>query len=115
LTKLDILSGLEKVKICTGYKYNGKIYHEMPCHQTILHKCTPIYEEYQGWDEDISGIKNFEDLPKQARDYIRNIEKIVKVTISMVSVGAERSKIIMKDRNIESRLFDQNKRSTLIV
>jgi adenylosuccinate synthase len=115
LTKLDILSGLEKVKICTGYKYNGKIYHEMPCHQTILHKCTPIYEEYQGWDEDISRIKNFEDLPKQARDYIRNIEKIVKVTISMVSVGAERSKIIMKDRNIESRLFDQNKRSTLIV
>ncbi len=115
LTKLDILSGLKKVKICTGYKYNGKVYHYMPCHQTILHKCTPVYEEYQGWSEDISGIRNFEDLPRQARDYIRNIEKIVKVTVSMVSVGAERSKIIMKNRDIESRLFDQNKRSTLIV
>jgi adenylosuccinate synthase len=115
LTKLDILSGLKKVKICTGYKYNGKVYQHMPCHQTILHKCTPVYEEYQGWSEDISGVKNFEDLPRQARDYIRNIEKIVKVTVSMVSVGAERSKIIMKNRDIESRLFDQNKRSTLIV
>jgi adenylosuccinate synthase len=115
LTKLDILSGLKKVKICTGYKYNGKVYQHMPCHQTILHKCTPVYEEYQGWSEDISGVKNFEDLPRQARDYIRNIEKIVKVTVSMVSVGAERSKIIMKNRDMESRLFDQNKRSTLIV
>lgn len=115
LTKLDILSGLKKVKICTSYKYNGKVYHHMPCHQTILHKCTPVYEEYQGWSEDISGIKNFEDLPRQARDYIGNIEEIVKVTVSMVSVGAERSKIIMKNRDIESRLFDQNKRSTLIV
>jgi adenylosuccinate synthase len=115
LTKLDILSGLKKVKICTGYKYDGKVYDHMPCHQTVLHKCTPVYEEYQGWSEDISGIKNFEDLPRQARNYIKNIEKIVKVAVSMVSVGAERSKIIMRDHNIESRLFDQNKRSTLII
>jgi len=115
LTKLDILSGLKKVKICTGYKYDGKVYDHMPCHQTVLHKCTPVYEEYQGWSEDISGIKNFEDLPKQARNYIKNIEKIAKVAVSMVSVGAERSKIIMRDHNIESRLFDQNKRSTLII
>jgi len=115
LTKLDILSGLKKVKICTGYKYDGKVYDHMPCHQTVLHKCTPVYEEYQGWSEDISGIKNFEDLPRQARNYIKNIEKIAKVAVSMVSVGAERSKIIMRDHNIESRLFDQNKRSTLII
>lgn len=115
LTKLDILSGLKKLKICTGYKYKGKVYNNMPCHQTILHKCTPVYEECQGWSEDISGIKNFEDLPRQARDYIKIIENITKVSVSMISVGAERSKIIMKDRNIESRLFDQTKRSTLIV
>jgi adenylosuccinate synthase len=115
LTKLDILSGLKKLKICTGYKYNGKVYHNMPCHQTILHKCIPVYEECQGWSEDISRIKNFEDLPKQARDYIKTIENITKVTVSMISVGAERSKIIMKDRNIESRLFYKTKRSTLIV
>jgi len=115
LTKLDILSGLKKVKICTGYKYDGKVYDHMPCHQTVLHKCTPVYEEYRGWSEDISGIKNFEDLPRQARNYIKNIEKIAKVAVSMVSVGAERSKIIMRDHNVESRLFDQNKRSTLII
>ena len=87
----------------------------MPCHQTILHKCQPIYEEYEGWDEDISRVKNFEDLPKQAQNYIKNIEKIIKVPISMVSVGAERSKIIIRDNNLKSRLFNQSRRSTLIV
>lgn len=115
LTKLDILSGLKKVKICTGYKYDGKVYGDMPCHQTILHKCTPVYEEFEGWSEDISGVRNFEDLPKQARNYIKNIEKIIGLPVSIISVGAERSEIIMKDHNLESRLFDQNKRSTLIV
>lgn len=115
LTKLDVLSGLKKIKICTGYKHSGKVYSNMPCHQTILHKCTPVYEKFEGWSEDVSRVKNFEDLPKQARNYIENIEKIIKVPVSMVSVGAERSKIIMKDHDLGSRLFDQNKRSTLIV
>ena len=115
ITKLDVLSGLKEIKICTGYKYEGKVYRDMPCHQTILHKCQPIYEEYEGWDEDISRVKNFEDLPKQAQNYIKNIEKIIKVPISMVSVGAERSKIIIRDNNLKSRLFNQSRRSTLIV
>ncbi len=115
LTKLDVLSGLKKIKICTGYGYNGKVYENMPCHQTILHKCKPVYEEFRGWDEDISRVKNFEDLPGQAQDYVKNIEKITKCPVSMISVGAERSKIIIKDYNLEGRLFDQNKRSTLIV
>ena len=115
ITKLDILSGLKKIKICTGYKYNGKVYGNIPCHQTILHKCTPVYEEFEGWSEDISGVRNFEDLPKQARNYIKNIEKIVGLPVSIISVGAERSKIIIKDYNLERRLFDQDKRSTLII
>jgi adenylosuccinate synthase len=115
ITKLDVLSGLKKIKICTGYKYEGKIYNDMPCHQTILHKCKPIYKEFECWDEDISRVRNFEDLPKQAQDYIKNIERIIKVPVSMVSVGAERSKIIVRDDNLRSRLFDQARRSTLIV
>jgi adenylosuccinate synthase len=115
ITKIDVLSGLKKIKICTGYKYEGKIYGDMPCHQTILHKCQPVYEEFEGWDEDISRVKNFEDLPGQAQSYIKNIERIIKVPVSMVSVGAERSKMIIRDDNLKSRLFDQTRRSTLIV
>ena len=115
ITKIDVLSGLKKIKICTGYKYEGKIYGDMPCHQTILHKCQPIYEDFEGWDEDISRVKNFEDLPGQAQSYIKNIERIVKVPVSMVSVGAERSKMIIRDDNLKRRLFNQTRRSTLIV
>ncbi|HEY4695516.1 MAG TPA: adenylosuccinate synthase [Candidatus Hydromicrobium sp.] len=115
VTKLDVLTGLKKIKICTGYKYEGKIYNDMPCHQTIMHKCQPIYEEFKCWNEDISRVRNFEDLPKPAQNYIKNIERIIKVPVSMVSVGAERSKIILRDDNLKSRLFNQTGRSTLIV
>ncbi len=115
ITKLDVLSSLKKIKICTGYKYEGKIYKDLPCHQTILHKCMPVYQEFEGWNDDISGVKNFRDLPRQAQNYIKNIERIMKVPVSMISVGAERSKIIVRDDSFRSRLFDQNRRSTLIV
>ena len=115
LTKLDILSGLEKIKICTAYKYKKEIYKDLPCHQTILHKCTPVYEEFEGWSEDITGIKNYEDLPSAARKYIESIEEIIKVPVSMVSVGPERSQIIIRDANLKKRLFDSNNRSTLII
>jgi adenylosuccinate synthase len=115
LTKLDVLSGLKKIKVCTGYKYDGKIYEEMPGHQSILHKCTPVYEELKCWDDDISEAKSFDDLPSEARDYIRYIENILKIPVSMISVGAERSKIIIKDDTLKNRLFDEGRRSTLIV
>ena len=115
VTKLDVLTGLKKIKICTGYKYEGRTYNNMPCHQTILHKCQPVYEEFDAWSGDISGVRNFEDLPKQAQYYIKNIERIIKVPVSMVSVGAERSKIIVRDSSLRNRLSDQTRRSTLIV
>ena len=115
LTKLDILSGLEKIKICTAYKYKKEVYKNLPCHQTILHKCTPVYEEFEGWSEDITGIKNYEDLPAAARKYIESIEEIIKVPVSMISVGPERSQIIIRDGNLKKRLFDSNNRSTLII
>ncbi len=115
VTKLDILSGLKKIKVCTGYKYQGKVYTDLPCHQTVMHKCKPIYEELKGWEEDISQVKNFEDLPEEARSYIGRIESLVKVPVSMISVGPERSQIIIRDQNLKKRLFDQNRRSTLIV
>ncbi|MEE8324750.1 MAG: adenylosuccinate synthase, partial [Candidatus Humimicrobiaceae bacterium] len=77
LTKLDVLSGFEKIKICTAYKYKKEVYKNLPCHQTILHKCTPVYEEFEGWTEDITDIKKYEDLPPAARKYIESIEEII--------------------------------------
>jgi len=115
ITKLDVLSGLKNIKICTGYKYKGKIYSSLPPHQTILHKCEPIYEEFKGWDEDISGVNNFEELPGNARSYIEKIEEMLKIPVSLISVGAERSRIIVRDESLEQRLFEQKRRSTLIV
>ncbi len=115
LTKIDVLSGFEKIKICTAYKYKKEVYKNLPCHQTILHKCTPVYEEFEGWTEDITGIKNYEDLPAAARKYIESIEEIIKVPVSMVSVGPERNQIIIRDDNLKKRLFESNNRSTLII
>lgn len=115
LTKLDILSGLEKIKICHAYKYEGKTYDNLPCHQTILHRCKPLYIEMDGWKEDITSIKSFEALPAAAKKYIEKIEELLNVPISMISVGPERSQIIIRDSSLKKRLFDPGSRSTLIV
>jgi adenylosuccinate synthase len=115
ITKIDVLSGLKNIKICTGYKHGGKIYSSLPPHQTILHKCEPIYEEFKGWDEDINTVNNFEELPENARSYIEKIEGMLKVPVSLISVGAERSRIIVRDESLVQRLFKQKRRSALTV
>jgi len=107
LTKLDVLTGLEQLKICTGYRYEGKFYENLPTNQTIMHKCQPVYETVDGWDADLTAIKDINDLPPAARQYITRIEELVKVPISMVSVGPERSQIIVKDNNFKSQTFDR--------
>jgi len=115
MTKLDILSGLEKLMICRAYEYSGNIYDDLPCHQTILHKCRPVFLEMEGWKEDISDVKSYDGLPAQARAYIEKIEELVKVPVSMISVGPERNQIIIRDGSVKKRLFDSGSRSTLIV
>lgn len=115
ITKIDVLSGLKKIKLCTGYKYKNKVYNELPPHQTIMHKCQPVYMEFPGWSEDISGIKSYDNLPKEVQNYINQIEKITNVAVSMISVGPERNQIVIKDENLKRRLFEQHMRSTLIV
>lgn len=115
ITKLDVLSGLEKVKICVGYKYEDHVFYDLPPHQTIMHKCQPIYQELKGWSKDISNLKSFKDLPEETQNYINKIEELVKIPVSMISVGAERSQIIIKDEALKERLFERHMRSTLIV
>jgi adenylosuccinate synthase len=115
LTKLDVLSGLDEIKICTGYEYEGQLYQEIPPHQTIMHNCKPVYISMKGWKEDITAVKDFLGLPQATKNYISEIEKLIKVPLSMISVGPERSQIIIRDRGLERNILEKNKKPLLIL
>ena len=97
ITKLDVLGGLEFLKICTGYNYEGKIVRDFPTGLKMLAGCEPIYETLPGWPEDISGIRAIEDLPQNTRNYLERIEEIIEIPIQIVSVGPGRDETIMVD------------------
>ena len=82
LTKLDVLSGLEQIKICTGYNYQGEVMNEFPASLKILSECVPVYESFPGWDEDITGIRKLADLPEQARLFLDRVSEICGVPIA---------------------------------
>ncbi len=98
LTKIDVLNNMDKIKICTAYKYKGKVIQEFPANLEILAQCTPVYEELEGWREDISDIKSFDQLPQSLKNYIQKIEEIVKTKIVLISVGPERNQTIFRER-----------------
>jgi len=95
ITKLDVLAGLKKIKICTAYTYKGKTIKEFPSNLRMQQECQPIYEEVNGWEEDISMIKDVNDLPLNAQRYIKLIEQLVGVEVCMISLGNERSQTMM--------------------
>lgn len=95
LTKLDVLSGMKKIKIGVAYEYGGKVYKEYPLNSKVFSNCRVIYEEMDGWDEDISNVKNYKDLPANAKKYIGRIEEIIGVKIKFVSVGSSRTQTII--------------------
>ncbi|MCF7873715.1 MAG: adenylosuccinate synthase [Candidatus Omnitrophica bacterium] len=95
ITKLDVLGNLAKIKVCLKYKKNGKIVKNFPY---SLEKIKPVYKEFKGWNKDISKIKNFSRLPKEAKNYLNFIEKYLKVPISFISVGKDREEILKKRR-----------------
>lgn len=94
LTKLDILSAFDTIRVATGYRAGDEIYSEFPAQQSVLYNCEPVYEELSGWGEDITGVRQLADLPKEARAYIEYIEDAVGVHIRWVSVGPERSQLV---------------------
>ena len=94
ITKMDVLDEMAKVKICTGYKYKGKILREFPMATSILGKCQPVYEELRGWYKSTREVRNWFDLPVQARYYLEKIAEQVGAKISIVSVGCEREETI---------------------
>lgn len=96
LTKLDVLDGYEEIEVCTAYKLNGEIIHEFPF-TDVLDECEPVFETVKGWHCDISKCRKKEDLPKEALDYIKYLEKACECHIKYVSVGAERDAYIIMD------------------
>jgi adenylosuccinate synthase len=95
ITKLDILSGFDKLKICTGYELNGEVIDTMPACSDDLYKCKPVYEEVDGWEGDISGVRNFDDLPEGAQSYVRKIFTELGVKKGTVNVGPDREQSIL--------------------
>lgn len=95
ITKLDVLSGLEKLRICTGYNYRGDVITEFPASLKVLTECVPVYEDFPGWSEDITKARKLEDLPVQARKYLERISEVSGAPIGLIGVGSRRTQTIL--------------------
>ncbi|TDD52594.1 adenylosuccinate synthase [Nonomuraea terrae] len=95
LTKLDVLSGLESIPVCVAYEVDGVRHDEIPMTQTDFHHAKPIYEELPGWQDDITGAKSFEDLPRNAQAYVRALEEMSGAPISAIGVGPGRDQTLV--------------------
>ncbi|MFZ4505027.1 MAG: adenylosuccinate synthase, partial [Microbacteriaceae bacterium] len=95
LTKLDVLTGLEEIPVCVAYEVEGVRMDELPVNQTDFHHARPIYENFPGWSDDITGARSFDDLPANAQRYVRAIEAISGARFSAIGVGPEREQIIV--------------------
>jgi adenylosuccinate synthase len=98
LMKLDVLSGLDELKVCTAYEVDGRRLDVPPASAAQWRACRPVYETFPGWREDLGGLRRFDDLPPAARTYVRFLEAQMGVPLDMISVGAERARIIHLER-----------------
>jgi len=96
LTLLDVLSGFDTLKICVAYRINGNRVTEFPAHVTEFDGLEAEYLELPGWKEDISKLRDYSDLPEQARNYVETIENLLSIKIKYISVGAERNQTIIR-------------------
>jgi adenylosuccinate synthase len=96
LTKLDVLTGLEKIPVCVAYDVEGTRVEEVPWSQSDFHHSKPIYEYMPGWEEDLTGVRNFDDLPKAAKDYVLGLEELSGARISAIGVGPSRDAIVTR-------------------
>ncbi|MDA8229515.1 MAG: adenylosuccinate synthase [Desulfitobacterium hafniense] len=96
VTKLDVLTGLDKIKICVGYRVGGEVIYEFPQSQKIFTDCIPVYEEMPGWQEDLTGVRKFEDLPVEAQNYVKRIEQLTETSATIVAVGPGREQTIVR-------------------
>ncbi|WP_042491369.1 adenylosuccinate synthase [Tropheryma whipplei] len=96
LTKLDVLTGLDRIPICVGYKVGDSVFREMPVSQSDFHHAVPIYEDLPGWQCNISECESFDSLPPEARGYVLALEDLIKARISVIGTGPERENIIIR-------------------
>lgn len=94
VTKLDILGGLDKLRLCIGYEYEGKTLTRFPHDITVLRNCRPIYEELDGWKDDVSRALRYQDLPASAKRYVDRIAELLEAPVKIISVGADREQTI---------------------
>ena len=90
ITKIDTLAGLEKIKVCVGYKFDGKVIDYFPASLEDLAKCEPVYEEFDGWGDEVADARSYDELPENAKKYLKRIEEFTGTDISIVSVGPKR-------------------------
>jgi adenylosuccinate synthase len=94
LTKLDVLSGLPSVRMCTAYRFQGQEYEDFPPHQSIFHRAEPVYEELPGWSDDLAGVRGYHELPSEAASYVERIAALSGVPVRHVSVGPDREQTL---------------------
>ncbi|WP_319403760.1 adenylosuccinate synthase [uncultured Anaeromusa sp.] len=97
ITRLDILDGLDSIKLCVGYLYNGEIIKEYPASLKVLSKVEPVYEEFAGWKTDTTKVRRYEDLPAAARAYLERLSEVAGVRLGIVSVGPNREETIIME------------------
>lgn len=104
LTKLDVLSAFDTIKVCVAYECDGQRYDYFPMQQSVLHHAKPVYVELPGWkDQDITGCRTYEELPENTRKYIEYLEEVTGVPMSIVSVGPDRDQTIIRDSWYETK------------
>lgn len=91
LNSIDVLTGIENLKICVAYRYKGELIEEFPASLKMLAECEPVYEELSGWTEDITGVKSLDELPENARHYLERISQLTGIPLSIFSVGPDRT------------------------
>lgn len=110
VTKLDVLDGCRKLKICVGYRHQRKLYKEMPADLRVLSECTPVYETMPGWTSSTTGVTSYKALPSAAKRYLARIEKLTACPIDMISTGSKREEtIILKNPMARTRVKKRSK------
>ncbi|GAA0079236.1 adenylosuccinate synthase [Clostridium sp. CTA-5] len=97
ITKIDTLAGLEKIKVCVGYKFDGKVIDYFPASLEDLAKCEPVYEEFDGWDDTVADVRSYDELPDNAKKYLKRIAEFTETKISIVGVGPKRDQTMRID------------------
>jgi adenylosuccinate synthase len=105
LTKLDVLDGMEDIRICTAYRHGATLLTDFPADLQLLERCEPVYESCPGWSEPTKGIRRFEDLPDGARAYIRRLEEVSEAPAAIISTGSDRDDTIIREDSVVASWF----------